>query len=446
MPSCNRDIDSEGKYLLVVCEKGKYFHPLKEKFTQELGGCYTGIGYAFPQEQAIALKNILKDLPGARLVELPLSAGQSFEAFRQSCTTDRRRKQRYETDSELAELSHKFSMDLTEESLNSSDLPEEQKELIREKLERRSTLDDQIQWSEGMEKTLEKVQQEETKRAPVQFISTIGENWLSEKPPKKEMILFYDEGRDSIGFLPRAIVGMIAGPGGVGKSHLMAQIGVSVASGSHLFEQYYPKKAGGVFLGMGENSMDDLRRLIWKSVQHLSPEEKNKVINNLAPYSFHGQNAAFIENSKRSSYYLWLKEELARTTPKDGWDLLILDPASRLLGVNAEKDNPEATLFISLLEGLTEDLSGNPTVLFSHHVNKGALQQKDQQNQSAARGASALTDGCRWQLNFFKSEGENTDTYKLSLVKTNFTAPIEVIEVNKNYDGLLCVVNKARVK
>ena len=283
-------------------------------------------------------------------------------------------------------------------------------------------------------------QSKEFKRASVQFVSSLGENWLTEKPPQKEMLLHYYHAQDPRGFLPRGIVGMVAGPGGVGKSHLMTQMGVSVCSGSPLFGKFHIKKPGNVFLGMGENSMDDLRRFVWKSTQHLSPQEKNSVIKHLAPFSFHGQNAAFIEDGKPSAYYWWLKDELTRNAPEDGWSLLVFDPASRLLGVDAEKDNALATLFISLLEALTEDLPGRPTVLFAHHVNKGAINQKEQQNQSAARGASGLTDGSRWQLNFFKNEGENNNTYGLKLVKTNFTGPIDPINLDKDNNGVLqCV-------
>lgn len=283
-------------------------------------------------------------------------------------------------------------------------------------------------------------QSKEFKRASVQFVSSLGESWLTEKPPQKEMLLHYYHAQDPKGFLPRGIVGMVAGPGGVGKSHLMTQMGVSVCSGSPLFGKFHIKKTGNVFLGMGENSMDDLRRFVWKSTQHLSQQEKNSVIKHLAPFSFHGQNAAFIEDGKPSAYYWWLKDELTRNAPEDGWSLLVFDPASRLLGVDAEKDNALATLFISLLEALTEDLPGYPTVLFAHHVNKGAINQKEQQNQSAARGASGLTDGSRWQLNFFKNEGENNNTYGLKLVKTNFTGPIETINLDKDNNGVLqCV-------
>lgn len=289
-------------------------------------------------------------------------------------------------------------------------------------------------------------QSKEIKRTSVQFISSIGENWLTEQPPPKEMLFHYQakdpKDKELKGFLAKGIVGMVAGPGGVGKSHLMTLISISVASGSPLFEKFYPKKPGSVFLGMGENSMDDLRRFIWKSTLNLSLEEKKGVIKHLAPFSFHGQNAAFIESGKPSPYYWWLKEELTKNAPKDGWSLLIFDPASRLLGADAEKDNALATLFISLLEALTEDLPGCPTVLFAHHVNKGAINQKEQQNQSAARGASALTDGSRWQLNFFKNEGEKNDTYCLNLVKTNFTGIIEPITLDKDQNGNLKHVKK----
>src|SRR5690606_12514606 len=59
-------------------------------------------------------------------------------------------------------------------------------------------------------------QSKEFKRASVQFVSSLGEGWLTEKPPQKEMLLHYYHAQDPRGFLPRGIVGMVAGPGGVG--------------------------------------------------------------------------------------------------------------------------------------------------------------------------------------------------------------------------------------
>jgi hypothetical protein len=101
--------------------------------------------------------------------------------------------------------------------------------------------------------------------------------------------------------------------------------------------------------------------------------------------------------------------ELLEDKPSDGrgWKLVILDPASRFIGPEVEKDNAAATQFIQILEDWknNEDIKGDndigPTILISHHVSKSHNDTPIEMlyKQGAARGSSALTDGVRWQLN-----------------------------------------------
>ena len=98
-------------------------------------------------------------------------------------------------------------------------------------------------------------------------------------------------------------------------------------------------------------------------------------------------------------------------------------------------------LIIALLEELTIDLPGNPTVLFAHHVNKAAAQtqqaekaEKNQPDQTASRGSSALPDGSRLLLNLFK---KNDDVVILKMGKSNFTKAMGLINIFKEDDGYL---------
>ncbi len=104
------------------------------------------------------------------------------------------------------------------------------------------------------------------------------------------------------------------------------------------------------------------------------------------------------------------------------------------MGADAETDNAAATQFIALLEELTIDLPGNPTILFAHHTNKASTQGANQ-NQSAARGSSALTDGVRWQCNYTKEA--TGDIAILKMTKSNFTPLIEELKTKKDFDGFI---------
>ncbi|MFI0435869.1 MAG: AAA family ATPase [Parachlamydiaceae bacterium] len=297
---------------------------------------------------------------------------------------------------------------------------------------------------------------------PIQFLNEHNENYFLVEPNRKAMLLEYakNDGK-SAGFLPKGIVAMLVGAGGVGKTHLLAQLAISIATGTPFLDAYTPTKhcgangQGNIFLGLGENQYDDIHRLLYKATKHLrqkvptlldSDSNLFQASKRIAAFSFCGQQASFIENGKPSIYFRELKMRLEDTAPKDGWTLIILDPISRLMGADAETDNAAATQFIALLEELTIDLPGNPTIVFAHHANKSSIQSGTSQNQSAARGASALTDGVRWQCNYTKDA--NTDTATLKMTKSNFTAIIEEIKTKKDVDGFIerCTHTEEKIK
>ena len=121
--------------------------------------------------------------------------------------------------------------------------------------------------------------------------------------------------------------------------------------------------------------------------------------------------------------------------------MIILDPISRFLGPDSENDNIAATFFISLLEKITLELRGKPTLLFGHHMSKQGLNNPET-NQTAARGASAITDGARWQTNleFVITKNGKREQNKLNLkvVKSNFTAiPERPHRLKRDKNGFL---------
>lgn len=283
----------------------------------------------------------------------------------------------------------------------------------------------------------------------IKFLNQFDQNFLRDNPPKKQTLLEYaDDKGVPTGFLPKGIVAMLAGAGGVGKTHLLAQLAIAMSTGTPWLDTFTTTehcgegRKGNVFFGLGENQYDDIHRVLYKASQKLRKHQpdctkEDPLIESgkrIAAFSFCGQQAAFIENRKPSQYFRQLKARLIETAPKGGWSLIILDPVSRLMGADAEIDNAAATQFIALLEELTIDLPGNPTVLFAHHVSKSSIKTGGNQDQTAARGSSALTDGVRWQCNFSKKD-EKTTT--LQMTKSNFTAILKAIDLNKNEDGYL---------
>lgn len=330
-----------------------------------------------------------------------------------------------------------------------------QKTMLRQSITLARTIEQQALKEENPEKILldiqehSKIIQKRTAKDkfPIRFLSAWQENFLLSPPPKKTMLLDYinDQGATQ-GFLPKGIVAMLVGAGGVGKTHLLSQLAISIATGHKWLNRFRPtencgpERRGHVFLGLGENQYDDIHRVLYKSSNHLRKSHQETLQDaskRIASFSFCGQQSSFITHGKPSQYFREFKKRLQDIAPAEGWSIIILDPVSRLLGIEAETDNAAATQFIALLEELAIDLPGNPTILFAHHMNKSSAKET-KTDQTAARGSSALTDGVRWQLNFSRCESQKGEELGLlKLTKSNFTANHNEIKVKKDDEGVL---------
>jgi DNA primase catalytic core len=263
----------------------------------------------------------------------------------------------------------------------------------------------------------------------IQFLQEEPTNFLTSDAPEMPRLLSVPDGPNTRMFIPKGIVGMVAGAGGVGKTHFLTQLALAVASGDMFLGKYLVQNQGHVFFVLGENTRADIHRLLRKTYKKMYPtpeQQANKadICQRLAVASVMGMNAALINKENNPTiFYMELLAELKNTEPIAGWDLIIFDPISRLLGPLAETDNDAATQFIALLEKMILELKGNPTILFAHHMNKSGLGNTET-DQTAARGSSAITDGARWQANLDKTLNPNYD-------KSNNTAPLNKYDPNK---------------
>ena len=243
-------------------------------------------------------------------------------------------------------------------------------------------------------------------------------------------------------WMPRGRACMLAGPGGVGKTRLLMQLAIAVASGGKFIDPLYIEQPGHVLIACGEEGPEDMHRRIqevcgtksevptWEPQMHLWP--------------LWGQECTLTTSSSRygvtstrpSAWYLKLKRSLMSAGHK--WSLIILDPATRFMGADVETDNKAATEWVRLLENLARTVPGNPTVLIAHHVNKAALRAERGTDQGAARGSSALTDGVRWQANLeSKKDDSSNRTITLRVVKNSYGPPAEPIDLRRGKGGVL---------
>lgn len=249
-------------------------------------------------------------------------------------------------------------------------------------------------------------------------------------------------GSREVAFMPAGKVAMLVAPGGTGKSQALVQLAVSVASGKKWLGTYNVANPGPVLLALGEEDADEMHRRIRKAVRAMGWDAAPEVARNLHALSLCGERAMLVDDKGDDTPFgLNLYAGLAAWPGVDEWRLIILDPASRFMGAEAEKDNAQATRFIEAVERLTR-LPGNPTVLFAHHTNKGGL--AGETDQGAARGSSGLTDGARWQANLNRQHEDPPQNGKkgklipdeviLQVVKANHCPIAESLHLKRDLD------------
>jgi hypothetical protein len=442
---------NDNSYLLLITNGD--LKPLRGQF-KKMDAIYTGIGYAFPEQQESLLRQLVSSLPGSRILRYPLGERQTFESFRQSHKVSFFRDKIHEVEKQIliAQAVHHLD-EFTENAIHCANLDGQQKSTLLELVEEKEKLKEMMEWAEGMEKALSA---DPGRSNAIQFINERPVNFLTTDAEEMPRLVNYIDGGRGKPLIRKGIVGQLVGAGGVGKTHALAQLAISVATGTNWLEIYPIEKAGYVFMGLGENADEDIHRLLRKIIKsiHTSPHSataseatffsKDPLIEaakRLAVMSFTGMDSAFIHQNQPTAFFETFLQKLKEKEPEEGWSLIILDPISRFLGSDAETDNAAATRFISLLERLTLEIKGRPTVLFGHHMNKTGGNSNNT-DQGAARGSSAITDGVRWQANLEKAKKDAADheeQYELNKiimrsVKSNFTAilPAQLLEKDEN--------------
>jgi hypothetical protein len=427
-------------YLLILADKN--LRPLRGKL-KELGGFFTGIGYAIAQSKEAETATFCQ-LAGLKYHKQPLPLNHTFESFEQSHKTSFFRDKLISLEREIDLLKRELQTESIEK-LKSTARGSYLLELMEDSIELKA----QVTRAEQFEKALSS----SCEPLSIQFIADMPINFLLEDAPEIPKLINFEDGKIQRPFLRKGILAMLVGAGGVGKTHALAQLALSLATGYPWLDLFPIEKPGHVFLGLGENHLTDIHRLLRKVAKKFLNQSKNEqlvffdrdpilaAMERIAPMAFSGVNAAFIHQGQPTPFFKTLFASLKAAEPPEGWSCIILDPISRFIGMDAETDNAAATQFIALLEKLSIDLKGNPTIIFGHHMNKGGVSGLNT-DQAAARGSSAITDGVRWQVNLEKNKQDdlNPNASKEVVfrhVKSNFTAILPMHILKKDEMGCL---------
>jgi hypothetical protein len=203
--------------------------------------------------------------------------------------------------------------------------------------------------------------------------------------------------------LPLGKVGMIVAPGGTGKSFLMIQMAVAIATQTLLANHWKVDSPGATLILCAEEDNDDLhhrlRDVLSATVSH-SQAMQQLVEQRVFIKSMLTENNLMTHANERREIVQTVYVDRLVLTARHIPDLrlIIIDPASRFRGGD-ENAAQDSTRFVEALERLRA--ATGATVLLTHHAGKGSM-GADEANQAASRGSSALTDGVRWQMNLNK--------------------------------------------
>ena len=254
--------------------------------------------------------------------------------------------------------------------------------------------------------------------------------------------------------LPRGKAGLLVAPGGTGKSQLILQLGYAIATGLDKYTPWKPGRAGQVLIICAEDEEDELHRRFDRLVgADLLRQEAEQVLHHLDTNLFVvprvGMDNLLTRADGNEVKQTGLVERLAMTVaPMDDLRLIVIDPAARFRG-GVENAAEDTTRFVEAIETLANRTGA--AVLVVHHANKASIQSGDQ-NQSASRGSSALTDGVRLQINLaFPNQEEQRQLgakvpggfLVATITKTNDSTRGEPIYLRRDDQGRLFAVDSA---
>ena len=186
------------------------------------------------------------------------------------------------------------------------------------------------------------------------------------------------------GFLS-GTVGALVAPGATGKSFWALEAAMAVAcgvAGGDLL-QLNPQHTGHVVYLAGEDPEPALIRRIHAIGQHLNPQAREAIAENLTLEPIMGKrlNVMDVAHLRRVIDYCADSR------------LIVLDTLSRIHLLD-ENSNGDMARLVATLEHVAA--STGAAVLYLHHVSKGSAREGQTDQQQAARGASALIDNARW--------------------------------------------------
>lgn len=240
---------------------------------------------------------------------------------------------------------------------------------------------------------------------------------FTETPQKLDMVL--------PGLL-RGTVGILTSAGGVGKSFLMMEAAMGVASGkADLTGLCDGLTHGNVAILNAEDQTAIIESRLFSIGAHLSLESKEALYSGLIIEDFYGMGCDVLDPEWKGRIIQLAKDNDCR--------LIVLDTLSRWHRLD-ENSNGDMGRVMAELECIAKE-SGAAVVIL-HHVAKGMAKDGRTDEQQSARGASLLVDNARWQAflvgmtdkeaeKFSVNEDRRRFFVRFGVSKNNYGQPFE---------------------
>lgn len=246
-------------------------------------------------------------------------------------------------------------------------------------------------------------------------------------------------------------VGLLVGAGSAGKSMWAVQVGMSIAAGEDGFGLLgSDMPAGKVVYLCAEDQESVLHHRLHNMAQILRRNERkgeaflDRVAENFHVLPVYGLGLTIEHRGdKWWEKSWWQAAEYCR-----GARLIIVDTLIRFSGGRSENDNVEMGVMMNAVEE-TVAKTGSSFLLL-HHVGKAAARDGSAGgDQTAVRGASALTDNARWQANLqtmtpseaarrgIESTEERRSWVSWEPTKTNYGPAQDTVWLHRGDHGIL---------
>jgi hypothetical protein len=241
-------------------------------------------------------------------------------------------------------------------------------------------------------------------------------------------------------WMPAGVLGLLASPGGKGKTALLLHLAGHVAAGAQWcgLEVVEP---GAVALVVGEEDLHECHRRLRRVWDQMPSDARRKAAARtlVLPLAGTGDNRLVNEDPVSRTVTKSTRAEelityLTGMAPEGGWSLVVVDPLSRFAGMNAETDNASATSTMTVLEELTK-LPGKPSVLVAHHTKKRGKDDGGADLVELIRGSSAIKDAVRWAVLLEAEAPDDAGKGRavLRIVKSNRTSTAYAVELVTQY-------------